>query len=156
MRNITMHKFVPKGRSIVGSSISYSQSEQKDYNFLVIESVSGDGYTFKISPLLCYAFADNMAAGGRFGYKRSLTKINQMDLEIGEDLSFNLNDVYSLSHSYSGMAMFRNYISLGNSRRFALFAETQLTFEGGQSKFINGKGDDLTGTFSKKYSVELG
>lgn len=112
MRNITMHKFVPKGQWIVGSSISYSQSEQKDYNFLVIESVSGDGYTFKISPLLCYAFADNMAAGGRFGYKRSLTKINQMDLEIGEDLSFNLNDVYSLSHSYSGMAMFRNYISL--------------------------------------------
>ena len=82
MRNITMHKFVPKGQWIVGSSISYSQSEQKDYNFLVIESVSGDGYTFKISPLLCYAFADNMAAGGRFGYKRSLTKINQMDLEI--------------------------------------------------------------------------
>ena len=99
MRNITMHKFVPKGQWIVGSSISYSQSEQKDYNFLVIESVSGDGYTFKISPLLCYAFADNMAAGGRFGYKRSLTKINQMDLEIGEDLSFNLNDVYSLSHT---------------------------------------------------------
>lgn len=156
MRNITMHKFIPKGQWIVGSSVSYSQSEQKDFNFLVIESVSGEDYTFKVSPLLCYAFADNMAAGGRFGYKRSLTKINQMDLEVGEDLSFNLNDVYSLSHSYSGMAMFRNYISLGNSKRFALFAETQLTFEGGQSKFVNGKGDDLTGTFSKKFDVELG
>lgn len=156
MRNITMQKFVPKGQWIVGSSISYSQSEQKDYNFLVIESVSGDGYTFKISPLLCYAFTDNMAAGGRFAYKRTLTKIDKMDLEVGEDLSFNLNDVYSLSHTYSGMAMFRNYISLGSSKRFALFAETQLTFEGGQSKFINGKGDDLTGTFSKNYNVELG
>lgn len=156
MRNITMHKFVPKGQWIVGSSVSYSQSEQKDYNFLVIESVSGENYTFKISPLLCYAFADNMAAGGRFGYKRSLTKISQMDIEVGEDLSFNMDDVYSLSHSYSGMAMFRNYISLGNSKRFALFAETQLTFEGGQSKFVNGKGDDLTGTFSKKLGVELG
>ena len=44
----------------------------------------------------------------------------------------------------------------GTAGRGALFAETQLTFEGGQSKFINGKGDDLTGTFSKKYSVELG
>lgn len=55
MRNITMQKFVPKGQWIVGSSVSYSQSEQKDYNFLVIESVSGEGYSFKISPLLCYA-----------------------------------------------------------------------------------------------------
>ena len=144
MRNITMQKFVPKGQWIVGSSVSYSQSEQKVYNFLVIESVSGEGYSFKISPLLCYAFADNMGAGGRFAYKRTLTKINQMDLEIGEDLNFSLNDVYSLSHSYSGVAMFRNYISLGNSRRFALFAESQLIFE------------DLTGTFSKNYSLELG
>ena len=156
MRNITMQKFVPKGQWIVGSSVSYSQSEQKDYNFLVIESVSGEGYSFKISPLLCYAFADNMGAGGRFAYKRTLTKINQMDLEIGEDLNFSLNDVYSLSHSYSGVAMFRNYISLGNSRRFALFAESQLIFEGGQSKFVNGKGEDLTGTFSKNYRLELG
>lgn len=150
MRNIQMQKFIPKGQWIVGSSVSYSQSEQKDYNFLVIESVSGQGYAFKFSPLIAYAFADNMAAGGRFAYKRTLTKIDQMDLEVGEDLSFSLNDIYSLSHSYSGVAMFRNYISLGNSRRFALFAEMQLTFEGGQSKFVNGKGDDLTGTFSKK------
>ena len=52
--------------------------------------------------------------------------------------------------------MFRNYISLGNSRRFALFAESQLIFEGGQSKFVNGKGEDLTGTFSKNYCLELG
>lgn len=156
MRNITMEKFVPKGQWIVGSSISYSQSEQKDYNFLVIESVSGEGYSFKLSPLLCYAFADNMAAGGRFAYKRSLMKVDEMGLEIGDDLSFNLNDVYSLSHTYSGVAMFRNYISLGKSKRFALFNETQLTLEGGQSKFVNGKGDELTGTFSKSFGVSLG
>lgn len=156
MRNITMEKFVPKGQWIVGSSISYSQSEQKDYNFLVIESVSGEGYSFKLSPLLCYAFADNMAAGGRFAYKRSLMKVDEMGLEIGDDLSFNLNDVYSLCHTYSGVAMFRNYISLGKSKRFALFNETQLTLEGGQSKFVNGKGDDLTGTFSKSFGVSLG
>lgn len=156
MRNITLQKFVPKGQWIVGSSISYSQSEEKDYNFLVIESVSGEGYTFKLSPVLCYAFADNMAAGGRFAYKRSLTKIDAMDLELGEDLSFSLNDVYTLSHSYSGVAIFRNYISLGNSKRFALFSETQLTLEGGQSKFVNGKGDDLTGTFSRSFGASLG
>lgn len=156
MRNITMEKFVPKGQWIVGSSISYSQSEQKDYNFLIIEAASGENYTFKLSPLLCYAFADNMAAGGRFAYKRSLMKVDAMDLEIGDDLNFSLNDVYSLSHSYSGVAMFRNYISLGKSKRFALFNETQLTLEGGQSKFVNGKGDDLTGTFSKSFGVSLG
>lgn len=156
MRNITMQKFIPKGQWIVGSSVSYSQSEEKTFNFLIIESVSGQGYSLKISPLLCYAFAENMAAGGRFAYKRSLTKINEMDVEIGEDLSFNLNDVYSLSHTYSGVAMFRNYISLGNSKRFALFNEAQLTVGGKQSKFVNGKGDDLTGTFSRTIEAQIG
>lgn len=156
IRNITMEKFVPKGQWIAGSSISYSQSEQETYNFLVIESVSGESYSFKISPVVAYAFADNMAAGGRFGYKRSLSKIDAMDLQLGEDLSFSLNDVYSLSHSYSGVAIFRNYISLGSSKRFALFNEVQLTLEGGQSKFVNGKGDDLTGTYSKSFGASLG
>lgn len=155
-RNIETTTFVPKGQWIAGSSVSYSQSEQKNYNFLVIESVSGDGYSFKISPVIAYAFADNLAAGGRFAYKRSLTKVNEIDLEIGDDLSFSMNDVYSLSHSYSVVGIFRNYISLGKSQRFALFAETQLTYEGGQSKFVNGKGDELTGTFSKNYNIELG
>ena len=155
-RNIEPTTFVPKGQWIAGSSVSYSQSEQKSYNFLVIESVSGDGYSFKISPVIAYAFADNLAAGGRFAYKRSLTKVDEMDLEIGDDLSFSMNDVYSLSHSYSAVGIFRNYISLGKSQRFALFAETQLTYEGGQSKFVNGKGDELTGTFSKSHNFGLG
>lgn len=155
-RNIEMTTFVPKGQWIAGSSISFSQSEQQDYNFLVIESVSGEGYTFKISPVIAYAFADNLAAGGRFAYKRSLTKVDNMDLEIGEDLSFSMNDIYSLSHSYSTVGIFRNYISLGKSKRFALFAETQLTFEGGQSKFVNGRGEDLTGTYSKNFNVGIG
>lgn len=156
MRDIETYTFVPKGQWIVGNSISYSQSNQKDFNFLVIESVSGEGYNFKVSPIVAYAFADNMAAGGRFGYKRSLMKVKQMDLEVGEDLTFDMSDVYSLSHSYSVSAIFRNYINLGKSKRFALYAEGQLTYEGGQSKLINGKGDDLTGTFSKHFDVGLG
>ena len=156
MRDIETHTFLPKGLWIVGNSISYSQSNQKDFNFLVIESVSGEGYTFKVSPIVAYAFADNMAAGARFHYKRSLTKVEEIDLELGEDLAFNMSDLYSLGHSYSGSAIFRNYINLGKSKRFALYAETLLSFEGGQSKLVNGKGVDLSGTYSKHFNVDLG
>ena len=49
-RNIEFSTFVPKGQWIAGSSVSYSQSEQEDYNFLFIESVSGSEYSFKVSP----------------------------------------------------------------------------------------------------------
>lgn len=155
-RNIEFSTFVPKGQWIAGSSVSYSQSEQEDYNFLFIESVSGSEYSFKVSPVVAYAFADNLAAGGRFGYKRSLLKVDNINLGLGDDFNFDMNDLYSLSHSYSVVGILRNYISLGNSKRFSLFAETQLTFEGGQSKLVNGSGISALGTYTKDLNVGLG
>ena len=59
-----------------------------------------------------------------------------------------MDNVYSLSHSYSGMAIMRNYISIGNSSRFGLFNELQLSLGGGESKMVNGSGESLTGTFA--------
>jgi hypothetical protein len=54
------------------------------------------------------------------------------------------------------MASFRNYISLGHSHRFGFFNEVQLQFGGGESKIINGSGDDLSGTFSRNWDVNIG
>ena len=68
-RGIKQHTFVPKGQWIVGSSISYSQYDDKNYKFLVIDGFDASGYSFKISPVLCYAFKDNLAAGGRAMYQ---------------------------------------------------------------------------------------
>ena len=54
------------------------------------------------------------------------------------------------------MAIFRNYIPLGDSKRFAIFSETQLEFGGSQSKVANGKGEALTGTYSKSTDLAFG
>ena len=66
VRKIEQRTFVPKGQWILGNTISYSEYSGKNYQFLVVENFSGKGYSFKVSPVLCYAFKDNMAAGGRF------------------------------------------------------------------------------------------
>ena len=63
-RGIKQISFIPKGQWITGVSVSYSQSSQDNYQFLVFENLNGDTYTFKVSPMLMYAFADNLAAGG--------------------------------------------------------------------------------------------
>ena len=81
-RNIEMRTFIPKGQWIVGSSVSYSQYSNDNYQFLVIENLSGEGYAFKVSPVLCYAFKDNVAAGGRFMYSRTYTKLNNIKVGI--------------------------------------------------------------------------
>lgn len=155
-RGIDQHTFVPKGQWTLGSSISYSEYSFDNYKFLIIEGINGSGYSFKISPVLCYTFKDNMAAGGRFRYNRSLNRINSADVKIDDDLNFNVDNLYVLSHSYSGIAILRNYISLGSSTRFGLYNEIQLTLGGGQSKLVNGKGDSLTGTFETSFDAQIG
>ena len=62
-REIESVVFVPKGQWITGLSLSYSQSAQNKYQFLILEGISGDTYTFKVSPMLMFAFKNDMAAG---------------------------------------------------------------------------------------------
>lgn len=146
--------FVPKGQWIVGSSVSYSEHTENNYDFLVVEKINSDGYSFKLSPMFAYALKDNMALGGRFKYGRTLVRMDETQLNLDDETSFDINNIYQLKHSYSAMAIFRNYIPLGDSKRFAVFSETQLEVGGSQSKVSNGKGEALTGTYSK--STDLG
>ena len=155
-RGIEMNKFIPKGQWITGVNVSYSQSDQSNYQFLIIENIKGDTYTFKVSPMLLYAFQDNLAAGGRFSYSRSRTHLDNASIILDSETSYDINNLYSISQNYSGYLAFRNYISLGNSMRFAFFNELQLSLGGGQAKIINGTGDDITGTFQETFDLGIG
>lgn len=155
-RGIEPIVFVPKGQWITGVSVSYSQSNQNNYQFLIIESIDGDTYSFKVTPMLLYAFQDNMAAGGKVAYTRQRTRLNSADVKIDSETDYNVDNLYSISHTYSAMAAFRNYISFGSSTRFGMFNEVQLQFSGGESKLCNGTGADLTGTFERTYSLNVG
>ena len=108
-RSIELKTFVPKGQWILGNSISYSEHNESNYNFLIIEGINSDGYTFKVSPMLCYAFKDNLAAGGRFSYARTLTKLSGVTINVDDDNQFDLDDMYQLKHSYAAMAMMRSF-----------------------------------------------
>ncbi len=121
----------------------------------MVEGINTNGYSVKVSPVLCYAFMENVAAGGRFSYNRSLLKLDNLDLNINEDMNLNVKDLYQLKHAYSGMAILRNYISLGANTRFAIFNETQLEIGGSQSKVLSGKGVALTGTYQTSRDFNL-
>lgn len=49
-RGIQSHTFIPKGQWMVGSTFSYSEHEDDNYKFLVLEKIESTGYTFKVSP----------------------------------------------------------------------------------------------------------
>lgn len=155
-RKLEQISFVPKGQWITGVSVSYSQSDQDRYQFLIVENLSGDTYTFKISPMLMFVFKDNLAAGGRFAYSRQRTRLNTADIVLDSETSYNVENLYSISHNFSGMAAMRNYISLGHSTRFGLFNEVQLQIGGGQSKLCTGSGQDFSGTYERSFNMSIG
>lgn len=148
--------FVPKGQWVTGLSISYSQSNQNNYQFLVIQGLSGDTYNFKVSPMLCYVFHDDMGAGLKFAYQRSLTKLEKVDLVLDPETSYGADHLYSLSHNYYATAFFRNYFSIGHSKRFGFFNEIQLQLGGGQSKITTGVGESLSGAYETNFSLDVG
>ena len=147
-------EFVPKGQWVFGGSVSYSTHSNNNYTFLIVEDIQSDGYSFKISPLVGYAYAKNSLVGIRFGYSRSLTQLDNASLTITSlDNSF----YYSLKHSYNAEALWRKYIPLGrNNKRFALFAEVSLAMGGSQSKLAAGPQNALSGTYATSFDVALG
>ena len=148
--------FVPKGQWIVGLSVSYTQSSQDKYQFLILEGISGDTSSFKISPMVMFAVKADLALGGRFSYARSLTKVAKADIVLDSETSYTFDHLYRLSHNYYGAALMRNYFSLGKSKRFGFFNEVGLQMGGGQTKLTTGVGDDLTGTFERNFSLNVG
>ena len=154
-RGLKQYTFVPKGQWIIGGTVSYTEMSGNNYQFLVIEGINGNGYSFNVSPMFCYMFGNNIGAGGRFSYDRSLIKLNSAEINLSDDTKFNINDLYRLGHNYSGMAILRNYISIGNNMRFGLYNETQLHIGGGESKIVSGSGETVGGTFERNFSVGI-
>ena len=147
---------MPKGQWVTGLSVSYSQSSQNIYQFLIFDGISGDTYSFKISPMLMYVAAPDLGVGGRFAYARSLTKLESADIILDSETDYSLDHLYRLSHNYYFTAMARNYFSIGKSKRFGFFNEMQIQLGGGQSKLTTGIGTDLTGTYERNLSVDVG
>ncbi len=151
------HVFVPAGQWIFGGTASYSTHVNSSYTFLIIEGIDSDGYTFKISPLIGYAPRDNMAFGMRFIYSRTLLRVNGGALNLGDEESgtnITAEYYYSLKHSYSVAAIWRQYIPLGRNKRFALFNEMSLTAGGHQTKFA--ADSPVRGTYETGTSIALG
>lgn len=53
-RGIVNSLFVPKGTWMGGTTFSYTEMNGDDYQFLVLDNINADGYTFKVSPYAGY------------------------------------------------------------------------------------------------------
>ena len=110
----------------------------------------------KVAPMLLFSFKDDMAAGGRFSYSRALTKLESADIVLDSETDYNIDHLYRLSHSYAVSGLFRNYFSIGRSKRFGFFSELQFTVGGGQAKLMQSVSTELTGNYERDFKLSLG
>ena len=155
-RGIMQTVFIPKGQWMTGGTVSYSEHEEDNLNFLVIKNVQGLGYTFNVSPYVGYFFKDNMAAGLRFGYNRTYLDMANFELNLGEDFNINLKDLYYLEHEYQVSGFLRTYMPIGKSKIFGLFNEVRLTYAYGVGKNSTGAGTEYDGTYEQAQSLQIG
>ena len=120
---------------------------------MIIEGINSNGYTVKVSPLIAYSPKKNMAIGVRFAYGRSLFALDNASVSVA-GAGLNVDFFHALKHSYEAVALWRQYIPLGNSKRFALFTEMQLNLGGSQAKFA--EGSNIRGTYQRGYNVSVG
>ena len=155
-RGIMQTVFIPKGQWMTGGTVSYSEHEEDNLNFLVIKNVQGLGYTFNVSPYVGYFFKDNMAAGLRFGYNRTYLDMANFELNLGEDFNINLKDLYYLEHEYQVSGFLRTYMPIGKSKIFGLFNELRLTYAYGVGKNSTGSNTEYDGTYEQAHNLQIG
>lgn len=155
-RGIMQSVFIPKGQWMAGGTVSYSEHEEDNLNFLVIKNVEGLGYTFNVSPYVGYFFKDNVAAGLRFGYNRTYLDMANFELNLGEDFNISLKDLYYLEHEYQVSGFLRTYMPIGKSKIFGLFNEVRLTYAYGVGKNSTGSNTKYDGTFERTHNLQIG
>lgn len=155
-RNIKPSLFVPKGTWMGGVTFSYTELAGDNYKFLILDDILGEGYTFKVSPYAGYFFRDNIAAGVRLNYNRTYADVGNINLGLGDDLSFEIKDYKLIDHEYTASGFLRTYMGLGNSKVFGFFNELRLTYGYGQGKTLSGTLPDVTGTYQTSHSLQIG
>lgn len=154
-RDVQKAVFIPKGTWMVGGSVSYSEHDESNLNFLIMKDVEGKGYNFSVSPYLGYFFRDNIAAGFRFTYNRDYLDLGNMDINLG-DITIAFDDLYYLEHKYEATGFLRTYIPIGRSKIFGLFNEARLTYGYGKGKNSTGSGTTYDGTFQTVQNLQIG
>ena len=147
--------FVPKGTISTGVNFSYTTidlgqaADDPGYSMLfdLVNGLKGSMYSFGLAPHLSYFVADNVSLGARFDYDRSSLDLGNASFSLGDDLGFGVSDYHIVKHMYSGSLTMRYYVSIADSKRFAIFAEARATGAYGQSKVWNVEGGDKFGTY---------
>ncbi len=157
-RQINSNKFVFKGESMIGLTVSYGTLESEDSDLgLIIDNINLRGSMFTIKPHYGYFYRDNHAIGVRLGYSYANGKLDNAGLNLGEanDIDISLSNMGYNNRAYSVAVYHRSYMSIDRKGRFGLFAEWELSGQFGHSVFDYRSGQSTKSNVSDNYRLRL-
>lgn len=128
--------FIPKGTWKVGLTVSYGEFSTSDMRMMdLIGDIDVGVNTFNIKPYISYFIRNNLAVGVRMGYTRTRGSIDSFQVDIDEDMNFNLHDIGYRAESYGAAVILQQYMGLARRGRFGVYNEAELSFSSGNSDF---------------------
>lgn len=146
----------PKGTWQLSMTASYGELSTDDSEFLsLIEDVDVNGKSYSVRPAVGYFLRSNLCVGLRLAYTRGEANVNSFNVDIDDDLNFNLHDISFTSEKYSAALFVQQYLGLSRRGRFAVYNEAELSVGSGNKYFTRPFGGDIRQTRSKTQSVNL-
>lgn len=136
-RGLFNYLFIPRGKWGFGITASYGELNTDDVSILsILKDVDFSGKMYSINPYISYFIRSNQSVGLKFNYTRGTADLSNLSMDFDDDdLNFSIHDVSYYSQSFAISAFYRNYVGIGNGRRFAIFNEVDLAFSNGTSRF---------------------
>ena len=157
-REVEKNKFVYKGETMMGLTISYGTLNTDNADmFPIFDEINVDGSIVTLNPYIGYFYRDNNCFGVRFGYSHVDGTLDSFGVNLGEenDIELDIPWIDLSSRRFSASAFHRTYVGLDEKCRFGAFGELELSYTNGDNMFAYKSGDRLKHTRSKSQSVRV-
>lgn len=155
-RGLSNFLYIPKSVWAIGMTASYGELGTEDLDvFGLLSDVNIGAHAFSIKPYIQYFIKNNLALGLKFGYYNAKGQIDSFNVDIMDDISFDLHDILYRSESYSAALTFAQYLGLTRRGRFGVFNEVELSFQTGNSEFRRPYNGELTTTYTTSMEAQL-
>ncbi|MDE6194856.1 MAG: hypothetical protein K2M83_12840 [Muribaculaceae bacterium] len=146
----------PKGLWHISLSANYGELNTEDMEILdLINDIDLHGKIYSIKPSVSYFLRNNLCVGLRLAFTKGDMGIKSFNVDIDEDINFNLHDIQYTSDSYSAAVFMQQYFGLSRRGRFAVFNEAEVSVGTGNSHFIRPFDGALRDTRTKTQSFNI-
>ncbi|WP_296005288.1 hypothetical protein [uncultured Alistipes sp.] len=157
-REINKNRFVYKGETMCGLTVSYGTLSTEDADmFPIFENIDLSGNITTVNPFVGYFYRDNRCIGVRFGYTHISGKLNSLGINLGEqnDLDIEIPWLDLTNDRFSFGLFHRSYVPLDEKGRFAVFGEIELSLSTGENVFAYQSGDSRKHTSSDNTTIKV-